>query len=70
MTCSKLSSIALFLSAVGAINWGLVGAINFDLVVWLAQITRFAYLTKIVYLTVGIAGLFSLFDSFSCAFSK
>ncbi len=70
MMCSKLSAVALFLSAIGAINWGLVGAINFDLVVWLAQITNFAYLAKIVYLIIGVAGLFALFDSFTCAFSK
>jgi len=48
------------LSAVGAVNWGLVGALNFNAVAILG-----ATPAKIVYILVGIAGLISLWNLFS-----
>lgn len=68
--CSKISTLVLFVCAVGAVNWGLVGAIDFNLVTWLATIAKLPILEKIVYVIVGLAGLFGLFDSFSCTFTK
>jgi len=65
-----LSAVALFLSAIGAINWGLIGGLNFNVVVWLALLLKLPILVKILYITFGVAGLFSLFDCFSCTFSK
>jgi len=70
MKCSKLSAVALFLSAIGALNWGLIGALNFNFVVWLALLIKLPILIKIIYIIFGISGIFSLFDSFTCAFSK
>ena len=70
MACNKLSTFVLFICAVGAINWGLVGVLEFNLVNWLSTTLNFAILEKIVYVFVGIAGLFGLFESISCTFSK
>ena len=70
MTCSKVGSLVLFLCAIGAINWGLIGAINFNFVAWLAQVVRLPILERILYVTVGLAGIYGLFDSVSCTFTK
>jgi uncharacterized membrane protein YuzA (DUF378 family) len=55
--------IALLLAIVGAVNWGLVGAFNFDLVKALLESTPM--LEKAVYIVVGLSGLLclSLFKS-------
>jgi uncharacterized membrane protein YuzA (DUF378 family) len=47
--------IALILAVVGAINWGLVGAFDFDLVATLLGADSMA--SNIVYMLVGVAGL-------------
>jgi len=53
--------IAIILSLVGAINWGLIGLFNFDLVSWVNQYTfKNMKFNKIVYAIIGIAGLASL----------
>ncbi len=70
MMCGKLSALALFVCAIGAINWGLVGAVDFNLVVWLAELVKYPMLAKIIYVIVGFAGVYGLFDSVSCTFAK
>lgn len=53
-----LDYIALILVAIGAINWGLIGFFEFDLVrVIFGDMTM---VSRIVYALVGIAGLYSL----------
>ena len=53
-----LDSAALILIIVGAINWGLIGFFQFDLVATLfGDMTAFS---RIVYALIGIAGLYSL----------
>lgn len=50
--------IALILVVIGAINWGLIGFLGFDLVrVIFGDMTL---LSRIVYALVGIAGLYAL----------
>lgn len=50
--------IVLVLVAVGTINWGLVGILNFDLVkVLFGDMT---VLSRIVYTIIGISGIYSL----------
>ena len=44
---------------IGALNWGLVGLFNFDLVVTLFGMGTL--ITKVVYSLVGIAGFVYLF---------
>ena len=53
-----LDYIALILVAIGTINWGLVGLLNLDLVrVLFGEMTL---ISRIVYVLVGISGLYSL----------
>lgn len=54
-----LITIALILVIIGAINWGLVGLFNFNLVS--AIFGERTALSKMVYLLVGIAGVYSIF---------
>jgi uncharacterized membrane protein YuzA (DUF378 family) len=53
-----LNVIALILVIVGGINWGLVGAINYDLVATLLGDMSVA--ARSVYCAVGVAGLYCL----------
>lgn len=48
---------ALVLMAIGAINWGLIGLFNFNLVTYLFGST---VLTSIVYILVGLAGIYGI----------
>lgn len=50
--------IALILVIIGAINWGLIGFLNFDLVELIFG--NMTVLSRIIYSLVGIAGLYSL----------
>lgn len=59
-TCpSPISASLLILAAIGAINWGLIGAFDFNLVTYL--LGEGSIMTKIVYAGVGLGGLYSLF---------
>jgi uncharacterized membrane protein YuzA (DUF378 family) len=53
-----LDYIALVLVVIGAVNWGLIGFFNFDLVrVIFGDMTL---ISRIVYALVGISGLYAL----------
>ena len=51
--------IALILSIVGCLNWGLVGLFQFDLVAYICG-GQSAVLSRIIYTVVGIAGLWCI----------
>ena len=51
--------LALILSIIGCLNWGLVGIFQFDLVAWLFG-GQSAVFSRIVYAIVGLAGLWSI----------
>ncbi len=53
-----LDYIALILVAIGAINWGLIGFFEFNLVK--AIFGDMTWVSRIIYALVGIAGLYSL----------
>lgn len=53
-----LDYIALILVVIGAINWGLIGFFNFDLVK--AIFGNMTLITRIIYSLVGVSGLYSL----------
>ena len=58
------------LSLIGALNWGLVGFFQFDLVAWLFG--PMTMLSRFVYAVIGVAGLIWLFiwifsDNSACA---
>ncbi len=50
-----MDTIALLLSIIGSLNWGLVALFKFDLVAWLFG-GQTALLARIVYGLVGLAG--------------
>lgn len=53
-----LDCIALTISIIGALNWGLIGLFRFDLVAFLFG--DMSWLSRIVYVLVGICGLYLL----------
>jgi len=54
-----LDTLALVLVIIGAINWGLIGLFNFDLVAALLG-GQTSFLSRAVYVLVGLAGLYSI----------
>ena len=48
--------LALALSIIGCLNWGLVGIFQFDLVAWLFGGSDSLF-SRIVYTVIGLAGL-------------
>ena len=59
MDTKGLDYVALALIIIGAINWGLIGFFQFDLVA--ALFGRMAsWISRIIYAVIGIAGLYSL----------
>jgi uncharacterized protein len=51
--------IALVLVIIGAVNWGLVGLFNFDLVA--SIFGSMAIVSRIVYDLVGLSGIYLIF---------
>ena len=52
----NMDMIALILSVIGCVNWGLVGLFRFDLVAWLFG----SLISRILYTLVGLAGLWCI----------
>lgn len=57
---SIIGSIAYILLLIGGINWGLIGAFDFNLVTYLFGVGT--ALTRGIYLLVGLAAIVSLFS--------
>lgn len=53
-----IQKIALFITIVGALNWGFIGFFDFNLVESL--FTTGSAITKIIYALVGLCGLINL----------
>lgn len=51
-----LDRISLLLAIIGAVNWGLVGIFQFDLVAFICG-GQGAVVSRIIYTLVGLAGL-------------
>lgn len=49
-----IDRIALALTVIGGVNWGLVGVFRFDLVAWICG-GQTAIISRIIYTLVGIA---------------
>ena len=58
MMMETLQKIALVLTIIGALNWGMVGLLEFDLVA--ALFGEMTVLTRLVYSLVGICGLINV----------
>ena len=54
-----IDTIALILTIVGALNWGLIGLFRFDLVAWIFG-GQTALLSRLIYGLVGLAGLWCI----------
>lgn len=54
-----MDTIALILSIIGSLNWGLVGIFKFDLVAWLFG-GQGSVLSRIIYTIVGLAGIWCI----------
>jgi len=54
-----MDTIALILSIIGSLNWGLIGLFQFDLVAWLFG-SQSALLARLVYALVGLAGVWNI----------
>ncbi len=54
-----IDTLALLLSIIGGINWGLVGIFQFDLVAWLCG-GQGAILSRIIYTLVGLSSLWCI----------
>ena len=54
-----MDTLALLLSIIGSLNWGLVGLFRFDLVAWLFG-GQTAIISRVVYTLVGLAGLWCI----------
>ena len=48
--------IALTIAIIGAVNWGLIGILSFDLVAFIFG--EMSMLSRIVYTLVGLAGIY------------
>jgi uncharacterized protein len=66
---TTMERIALALTVIGALNWGLVGFFRFDLVAALFG-GQAAALSRIVYALVGLAGLYVLPKLFRSAAAR
>ncbi|HEY5713949.1 MAG TPA: DUF378 domain-containing protein [Candidatus Gracilibacteria bacterium] len=56
-----MCKVAKILAAIGAINWGLIGAVDFNLVNTL--VGSVPMLEKVVYILVGVAGVMVLYGA-------
>lgn len=66
-SCGVLGKISGLLVIIGALNWGLVGGFEFNLVDWLfLELSDLAIVARVVYVLVGLAGLYSLVAMFTC----
>lgn len=53
-----LQKVALVFTIIGAVNWGLIGILDFDLVATLFG--NMSMLSRIVYTVIGICGLINI----------
>lgn len=53
-----LDYIALTIAIIGAVNWGLVGIFRFDLIA--ALFGNMSWFSRLVYILVGLSGLYLL----------
>lgn len=54
-----MDTVALIISIIGSINWGLIGLFQFDLVAWICG-GQDAVISRIIYAIVGLAGLWCI----------
>ncbi|MEK7526765.1 MAG: DUF378 domain-containing protein [Patescibacteria group bacterium] len=55
-----LHIVSYTLVIVGALNWGFIGLLDFNLVTWLSETLGVIQLTNIVYIAVGVAAVYEV----------
>ena len=64
MYCKVLCWVAAFIASIGAINWGLVAFLNFNLVEYVHKMVGVEGLDKIIYGIIAVAGIYKLIALF------
>ncbi len=59
-----LRKTSLILTIIGALNWGLIGFFDFNLVAFLFG--SMSILTRIIYMLVGLSALEVIYAAFTC----
>ncbi len=59
MKLNTIDWIAYVLTIIGGLNWGLIGAFNFDLVA--AIFGEMSTLSRIIYILVGISAIYLIY---------
>lgn len=54
-----INKIALIITIIGALNWGLVGLFSFDAVAWISGGVT-SLLARIIYVIVALAGIWCI----------
>ena len=54
-----MDTVALILSIIGSLNWGLIGIFKFDLVAWIFG-GQDAVLSRVIYAIIALAGLWCI----------
>ena len=54
-----INKIALIISIIGSLNWGLVGLFSFDLVAWMCGGAT-TIVARIIYVIVALAGIWCI----------
>ena len=54
-----INKIALILSIIGSLNWGLVGLFSFDLVAWICGGAG-TVVARIIYVIIALAGVWCI----------
>lgn len=62
--CNVIDWIAIILVIIGALNWGCVGI--FDLNIVHLIFAKIAIVEKIIYIVVGLAGLWNIYTVSKC----
>lgn len=65
MKCKCFGMLAVLLTIIGALNWGLWGFFQFDFVAWICE-GNTNWASRIIYSIIGLAGLFSIRYLFRC----
>lgn len=56
-----LGKVSWWLTVIGALNWGLVGAFNFDIV---TKVLGSGMPAKVTYIVIGVAAIILLVEAF------
>ena len=54
--------VAILLVIVGGLNWGMVGAVDYNLVAKFGDLIRLPIVARIIYIVVGLAAIYLAFD--------